>query len=332
MIFHKSQKRRQNMAQKFFRWMGTAIFVLALIIPAAAQDYPTKPINLVIQYPPGGSTDLTARALANGARKYLGQPIVCENKSGGGGTVGVALVASKAPDGYTIGITTGSPTIAFHMGKLSFHPLNDLTPIMRWGNYLFGMPVRADAQWKTIKELFQYAKQNPDKVSYGSPGMGTPTHLAMEELSLVSGIKFTHIPAKGIAENNTALLGGHIDVISDSSGWAPLVDAGKFRLLATWGEKRSTRYPDVPTVKESGYDIVVRSQIGVIGPKGIPKPIVAKLGDAFKKAMEDPEFIAVMKKFDMNHYYLGSDDYIQYMKEDFESIGKLVQKVGLEKK
>ena len=154
----------------------------------------------------------------------------------------------------------------------------------------------------------------------------------MEELSLASGIKFTHIPAKGIAENNTALLGGHIDIISDSSGWAPLVDGGKFRLLATWGEKRSTRYPDVPTVKESGYDIVVRSQIGVIGPKGIPKPIVAKLGEAFKKAMNDPDFVSIMKKFDMPHYYLGSEDYAKYMQTDFEDIGKLVKKLGLDKK
>ena len=223
------------MTRKCFIWIGVAVLLLAGALPAAAQDYPTKPINLIIQYPPGGSTDLAARALANGAKKYLGQPLICENKSGGGGTVGVALVAAKPADGYTIGITTGSPTIAYHMGKLSFHPINDLTPIMRWGNYLFGIVVRADSQWKTIQDLFRYAKQNPEKVSYGSPGVGTPTFLAMEELSLASGIKFTHIPAKGIAENNTALLGGHIDIISDSSGWAPLVDGGKFRILATWG-------------------------------------------------------------------------------------------------
>jgi tripartite-type tricarboxylate transporter receptor subunit TctC len=305
---------------------------MAGTLPAAAQDYPTKPINLIIQYPPGGSTDLTGRALAIGAKKYLGQPIICENKAGGGGTVGVALVAAKPADGYTIGIITSSPTMAFHMGKLNFHPLNDLTPIMRWGNYLFGIVVRADSQWKTIQELIQYAKQNPEKISYGSPGVGTPPHLAMEELSLASGLKFTHIPAKGIAENNTALLGGHIDMVSDSSGFAPLVDAGKFRLLATWGEKRCTRYPQAPTIKEVGYDVVARSHLGIIGPKGMPKPIVAKLADAFRKAMDDPEFISVMKKFDMDNYYLGTEDYEKYMKADFENIGKLVHKLGLDKK
>ncbi len=320
------------MFRKCFAWIGAAVFILALITPAIAQDYPTKPINLVIQYPAGGSTDLTGRALANAAKKYLGQPIICENKAGGGGTVGVALVAAKPADGYTIGIITSSPTMAFHMGKLNFHPLNDLTPIMRWGNYLFGITVRADAQWKTIQELFQYVKQNPEKVSYGSPGVGTPPHLAVEELSMVSGLKFTHIPAKGIAENNTALLGGHIDMVSDSSGWAPLVDAGKFRLLATWGEKRCGRYPQAPTIKEAGYDVVARSHLGLIGPKGMPKPVVAKLADAFRKAMDDPDFISVMKKFDMENYYLGTEDYEKYMKADFENIGKLVKKLGLDKK
>ena len=148
---------------------------------------------------------------------------------------------------------------------------------------------------------------------------------------MAAGLKFTHIPAKGIAENNTALLGGHIDLISDSSGWAPLVDAGKFRLLATWGEKRCARYPQVPTFKEAGYDVVARSHLGVIGPKGMPKPIVARLAEAFRKSMDEPEFHEIMKKFDMDFYYLGTDDYAKYMRSDFENIGKLVQKLGLNK-
>jgi tripartite-type tricarboxylate transporter receptor subunit TctC len=305
--------------------------VMAFGLPGLAAEYPTKPITLVIQYPPGGSTDLAARAMAIGAKKYLGQPVICENKAGGGGTVGVALVAAKPADGYTLGIVTSSPAMAFHMGKLNFHPISDLTPIMRWGNYLFGITVRSDAPWKTIQELIKYVKQNPDKVNYGSPGVGTPPHLAIEELSMVAGLKLTHIPSKGIAENNTALLGGHIDVVSDSSGWAPLVDAGKFRLLATWGEKRSERYPQVPTIREIGYDVVARSHLGIIGPKGIPKPIVARLADAFKKALDDPDFLSVMKKMDMPNEYLDTEGYEKYMRNDFENIGKLVQKLGLNK-
>jgi tripartite-type tricarboxylate transporter receptor subunit TctC len=320
------------MKRRFIVVMAITASFLITGFSAFAAEFPTKPINLVIQYPPGGSTDLTARALANGAKKYLGQPVICENKAGGGGTVGVAIVASKPADGYTLGIVTSSPTMAFHMGKLNFHPLNDLTPIMRWGNYLFGITVRSDSQWKTMRELIEYVKQNPDKVSYGSPGVGTPPHLAMEEFSMVAGTKFIHIPSKGIAENVTALLGKHIEAISDSSGWAPMVDSGQFRLLAIWSETRCERYPQAPTIKEIGYDVVARSHLGVIGPKGMPKPIVAKLADAFKKAMDDPEYKAVMKKFDMNNYYLDTEDYSKYMKSDFENIEKLVKKLGLDKK
>lgn len=323
-------------APKNWKWtlvlVMTGLILVSNGIPAAAADYPDKPITLVIQYPAGGSTDATARALANGAKKYLGQPIICENKSGGGGTVGVALTAAKPADGYTIGIVTSSPTMAYHMGKFNYHPVEDLTHIMRWGNYLFGVTVRADSQWKTMKELIQYIKSNPKKLTYGTPGVGTPPHLAMEELVMAAGIEVIHIPYKGGAETNAALLGGHIEIISDSSGWAPLVDAGKFRLVVNWGEQRSPRYPQVPTMREVGYDVVARSHLGIIGPKGIPKPIVAKLHDAFKKAMDEPEFKEIMKKLDMSDNYLNSEDYNKYMRQDFEQIGKLVKKLGLDKK
>jgi len=308
-------------------------FIMAFDLPALAAEFPTKPVTLVIPYPAGGSTDLTGRALANAAKKYLGQPIIVENKSGGGGTVGPSLVVPKPPDGYTIGIITSSPTIAYHMGKLNFNPVGDLTHILRWAGYLFGLVVQTDSQWKTIQEFIQYAKQNPQKVSYGSPGVGTPPHLAMEELAaLAGGIQFVHIPYKGGAESNAGLLGGHVDSVSDSSGWAPLVDGGKFRLLVTYGYQRSTRYPQVPTLKEVGYNMVSPGPIGLIGPKDMPKPIVAKLHDAFKKAMDDADFQAVMKKLDMIPLYLNSEDYEKFVRQDSERIGRLVRKLGLDKK
>ena len=316
---------------KLLGFLVTACLILAFGLPAMAAEYPSKPITLVIQYPPGGSTDLTARALANAARKYLGQPIICENKSGGGGTVGVALVAAKPADGYTIGVVSSSPTIAYHMGKLSFNPIDDLTHILRWAGYLFGTVVRTDSKWKTLPELINYAKQHPKTLTYGTPGVGTPPHLAMEELCSLAGMELLHMPYKGIAENNAALLGGHIDIISDSSGWAPLVDAGQFRLLATYGYQRSARYPQVPTLREVGYDVVSPGPIGLIAPKGLPKPMVQRLHDAFKKAMDDPEFLAVMKSFDMNTLYLNSEDYEKFVREDSARIQRLVQKLGLNK-
>jgi tripartite-type tricarboxylate transporter receptor subunit TctC len=206
-------------------------------------------------------------------------------------------VISKPPDGYTIGISSGAVTIAYHMGKLNFNPLTDTTNIIRYTTYVFGMVVRDDAPWKTMQEFVKYAKENPGKVTYGTPGVGTNPHLAMEELSILTGIQLVHMPFKGGAESNTALLGGHIDAISDSTSWGPLVDAGKFRLLVTYAPQRMPRYPQVPTLKEAGYDMVYSSPLQIIGPKGMPKPVVAKLHDAFKKSLNDPDYLSILKNF-----------------------------------
>ena len=306
--------------------------VLGWSITGSAQGFPTKPITFVIPYPAGGSTDLTGRAMTNAAKNYLGQPIICENKSGGGGTVGPNLVISKPPDGYTIGVSSGAVTIAYHMGKLNFNPLTDTTNIIRYTTYVFGMVVRADAPWKTMQEFVKYAKENPGKVTYGTPGVGTNPHLAMEELSILTGIKLVHMPFKGGAEAATALLGGHIDAVSDSTSWGPMVDAGKFRLLVTYSPQRMPRYPNVPTLKEAGYDMVYSSPLFLIGPKGMPKPIVAKLHDAFKKSLTDPDYQSILKKYDMSDNYLSSEDLDKAILRESEQIKRVVQKLGLDKK
>ena len=317
---------------RMFRIFVILSLILGWGITSSAQDFPTKPITFVIPYPAGGSTDLTGRALANAAKKYLGQPIICENKSGGGGTVGPSLVITKPADGYTIGISHGAATIAWHMGKLNFSPLDDTTPIIRYTSYVFGLVVRADSQWKTIQELVKYAKENPGKVTYGTPGVGTNPHLAVEELSMITGIQLVHMPFKGGAESNTALLGGHIEAISDSTSWGPLVDAGKFRLLVTYAPQRMPRYPQVPTLKEAGYDMVYSSPLQIIGPKGMPKPIVARLHDAFKKSLDDPDYLSILQKYDMSQNYLGPEDLEKAIRKESEQIKKVVQKLGLDKK
>lgn len=308
-----------------------AMLILSGSASAGAAEYPAKAVTLVIPYPPGGSTDLSSRALANSMKKHLGQPVICENKPGGGGTVGPSLVVTKAPDGYTLGIITGSSSIAYHMGKLNFHPLNDVTHIARWGGFLFGLVVRADAPWKTLQELVEYSKKNPNKITYGSPGVGTPTHLAVEELASAVGFQWTHMPFKGGAETMTALLGGHIDVLSDSSGWAPLVDAGKFRLLANWGFQRSPRYPDAPTVKEI-YGIASPGFLAIMGPKNMPRTVVQKVEEAVKKAADEQEFKEALKRLDMAILYQNAGDYEKFVREDFENIGKVVKALGLDKK
>ncbi len=312
-------------------WVVAALILAAGPGGAGAAEYPTKPVTLIIPYPPGGSTDLSSRALANAARKHWGQPIICENKPGGGGSVGPSIVITKPADGYTLGIITSSPTIAYHMGKLNFNPVEEVTHIMRWGGFLFGLVVRADAPWQNLQELVEYSKKNPGKITYGSPGVGTPTHLVVEELASVAGFQWTHMPFKGGAETMAALLGGHIDVLSDSSGWAPLVDAGKFRLIANWGVQRSPRYPNVPTAKEI-YGVASPGILGLMGPKGIPQPIVQKIHEAFKKALDEPEFKDALKPLDMSILYLNTEDYEKFMRQDSEEIAKLVKRLGLDKK
>ncbi len=314
------------------RWILIVTLVLCAGFPALAADFPAKPVSFVIPYPPGGSTDLTGRALATAAKSYLGQPVICENKSGGGGTVGPSLVVSKPPDGYTLGISSGAVTIAYHMGKLNFNPLTDETNIIRYTSYVFGMVVRSDAPWKTIQEFVKYAKENPGKITYGTPGVGTNPHLAVEELSILTGIKLVHMPFKGGAEANAALLGGHIDAISDSTSWGPMVDAGKFKLLVTYAPQRMARYPQVPTLKEAGYDMMYSSPLFIIGPKGMPKPVVARLHEAFKKSLDDPDYLSILKKYDMTLNYLGPEDLDKAIRQESDQIKRVVQKLGLEKK
>ncbi len=309
------------------------VFILALGIPALAADYPTKPITLVIPYPAGGSTDVTGRVLAAAAKKYFGQPVIVENKGGGGGTVGPNLVIAKPADGYTLGIMASTTvTISWHMGKCNFNPIDDVNHIMRYTGYLYGFVVRADAPWKTFKDFVKYVKESPGKVTYGTTGVGAGPHLAMEQISHMAGMKMTHVPYKGGAECNSALLGGHVDSVSDSTSWGPLVDAGKFRLLVVYTGARSARYPDVPTLKELGFDMIFPSPLEIMGPKALPLPIVKKVQDSFKKALDDPEYQTILKKYDMATTYLNSEDCEKADQKEAEDLKKIVMQLGMYKK
>ena len=324
------------MQRKYMQFVGLSgvfFFCLALGVPVFAADYPTKPITLVIPYPAGGSTDVTGRVLAAAAKKYFGQPVIVENKGGGGGTVGPNLVIAKPADGYTLGIMASTTvTISWHMGKCNFNPIDDVNHIMRYTGYLYGFVVRADAPWKTFKDFVKYVKENPEKVTYGTTGVGAGPHLAMEQISHIAGMKMTHVPYKGGAECNSALLGGHVDSVSDSTSWGPLVDAGKFRLLVVYTGTRSARYPDVPTLKELGFDMVFPSPLEIMGPKALPKPIVQKVQDSFKKALEDPEYQTILKKYDMATTYMNSEDCEKADRKEAEDLKKIVMQLGMYKK
>ena len=297
------------------RWLVLAAFAIAPL--AQAQDFPARAVTLIVPWPAGGSTDLAMRALATATEKYLGQPIVVENKPGAAGTLGATAMVSARPDGYTI---TQVPITVFrnpHMTKVGYDPLTDLTYVIGISGYTFGVVVRFDAPWKTWEELVAYAKANPGRLSYGTPGANTSLHVTMEDVAQRYGLQWTHVPFKGNADNMQALLGGHIDASADSTGWAPHVEAGKMRLLATWGGQRTRRWSNVPTLKELGYDIVSTSPYGIAGPKGMDPKVVKILHDAFRKGMEDPTHMQAMEKFDQDLLYMSGDDYAKFARETF---------------
>jgi tripartite-type tricarboxylate transporter receptor subunit TctC len=301
-------------------WAGTA----------RAQDFPARPVTLIVPWPAGGTTDVGMRALASATEKHLGQPIVIENRPGGSGTLGPGQMAATAkPDGYTI---AQIPITIFRfpfMTKTTFDPNTDFTYIIAVSGYTFGVVVRDDAPWKTFQELVADAKANPGKINYGTPGAGTSLHITMEQIAKQQGIKWTHVPFKGNSEAMNALLGGHIHAVADSSGWAQLVNTGRFRLLVTWGAARTKNWPNVPTLREIGIDMVSNSPFGIAGPKGTDAKVVKVLHDAFKKGLEEPSYAAAMAQLDQELFYLGSEDYKKFALQQIDEARRYIAELGL---
>src|ERR1041385_3677716 len=246
--------------------VGIALAAFAAL--AFGQTFPAKPLTLICPWPAGGTTDTHLRKFAEVAQKYLGEPVVIENKPGGGGMIGPAQMAHLAkPDGYTV---SQLPITAFrlpHQRAVDWDPLKDFTYVIGITGYTFGVVVRADSPFKSFRELLDYARAHPGQLSYATPGTGTSPHLLMEEVAMKTGVTFLHVPFKGFAEGSQALLGGHVMAHSDSTGWGRFVDAGQVRLLVTFGEKR-TKW-GAPTAKELGYDLVSYSPHGLVRPRGL---------------------------------------------------------------
>ena len=306
-----------------------AVLALAWALPAAAADsYPSRPVTLIVPWPAGGSTDTHLRKLSEIASRHLGQPIVIENKPGGGGMLGPGVMAkSAAPDGYTIAqLHVGAFRQPF-LQKVDWDPLRDFTYIIGVSGYTFGMVVKADSPFKTLDDVIAYARANPGKMSYSSTGTGTSPHLLVEQLASKAGVQFLHVPYKGSADSTQALMGGHVMVQSDSTGWGKFVDQGAFRLLVTFGNQR-TRW-GAPTAKELGYDVVSYSPYGLVGPKGMDPKVVKILHDAFKKAIDDPENAKVLQMLDQVYWYKSPDEYTRWAAETFVSEKALIERLGL---
>jgi tripartite-type tricarboxylate transporter receptor subunit TctC len=296
---------------------------------AFAAGYPDHAIVFICPWPAGGTADMTMRALCTAASRSLGQPIVVENRAGASGMIGLKTLASAKPDGYTIGQIPISVTRFSQLGQVQVDPLKDLTYLARTSGQTFGIAVKADAPWKTLKDFVAYAKANPGKVTYAHSGVGGATHVGMEEFALAAGVQFNHVPYKGGAEALGALLGGHVDALADSSSWAPMVHEGKLRLLATWGERRTSEFKDAPTLKELGYNVVVDAPNGVGAPKGLDPAIAAKLREAFKVAVTSPEFKAACERIDAPIMYQDGPDYEKYVQATYQKEKVLIDKLNL---
>ena len=326
--------RLERFAKGFLTVVFGCVLPMMLATPLWSQPaaYPTRPINLFIGYAPGGVVDISERFLASKAEKYLGQPFVVTNNGGGGSSVAYGIVAKKPADGYTIIGGASSGLIRIPQFRTVPYKMDDFIPIMHFATpSLTPIVVKSVSPWKTFKDLVDYAKKNPGKVTYSTLGVGSPMHLAMEYVAKQDGITWTHVPFPGAMPAFTALLGDHVAVNAGAGESVPYIKDGTVRILVNLSEKRVKGWPNVPTLRELGYDFFNESVFMFSTPKGTPQYIVEKLQNAFRKAMDDPEFAAVMTKVEFDVSYRNSVDTRKYLEEASGRIGHMIYELKLPK-
>jgi tripartite-type tricarboxylate transporter receptor subunit TctC len=319
----------QRLRSRQYGWiLVVACTILIGALPVGAQDWPTKPIEVVVGYPPGGGTDMISRAISDVGAKYLGQPLVVNNKPGATGIIGSQYVYSSKPDGYTLLVAGGSETVSVpNFKSLPFNPINDFDPIIRLMIERIGFYVQTDSPWKSMKDFVEDAKKNPDKFTYATSGVGGLHHATVMVTEKRTGIRLTHVPHKGGAETLAALAGGHVNIAMASPNEAyALVQGGRVRCLAITSLTRSPTEPNTPFMREVGYDVYIENQKGFVFPKGVPQPIRQKIHDALKKAYDDPQFKATAAKMQLELSYLNGEDFRKAMKSMYDQIGDSVKK------
>jgi tripartite-type tricarboxylate transporter receptor subunit TctC len=293
------------------------------------ERFPTKPITLWVPWQAGGATDLSMRLLAELAGRHLGQKVLVDNRAGAGGTLCMPILQQAAPDGYTIAQLPQPVLRTPWVQKVLWDPIRDTTPIIQVSGVTFGIVVPASSPLRSLDDLFALAKAKPGELTMATNGVGTTPHWVMDELFAKRGLSYVHVPYKGTAEQMIAVASGQVMVGVNSNGFAPFVDGGRLRLLATFGERRTRRWPQVPTLKELGLGIVATSPYGLVGPRGLPAAVVQTLHDAFKLAMNDPAHVAELARYDQETAYLGPDDYGLALREGYLAEKRAVERMGL---
>jgi len=313
------------------------IFLFSLTIPSwsAEVKFPTKPIHMWVGFAAGGSTDVLCRSISSIAEKILGQPIVVENKPGGGGALCLGLLASAPPDGYTLATTSDTPfTRAPHLVNVKYDSMKDFIPIVRLGQQRQGVVVKSDSPFKRFQDLIEYARKHPGQMTYGTPGPGTTPHLAMEKIALQEKVKFQHVPFQGDTPAMSAILGGHVMAASTGAlGWMSHVKAGSLRLLLVFDPEGIEQWPEIPTFKKIGYDFEAPTAQMISAPKGVAKPIIDKLIGIFSEAMMSPEYQKVAREQELLSVKpLTGSDFQKWLQSQFNMYGIFINEVGLKKK
>ena len=293
--------------------------------------FPSRPITLIVPWPAGGATDITLRLLCEIASRNLGQRFVIENRPGAGGTLAMPLLQQAAPDGYTIAQLPQPALRAPHVQKVSWDPIRDTTPIIQISGVTFGVVVPANSAFQSFDDLLKFAAAKPGELTISTNGLGTTPHIVLDELLGKRQLKYIHVPYKGTPEQMLAVASGQLMAGVNSNGFVPYVDSGKLRLLATFGERRSARWANVPTLKELGYGISAMSPYGLVGPRGMDAHIVQALHDAFKIALFGVQHVAELAKYEQEPNYLDAKDYGAALRDAYAAERRNVERLGLAK-
>ncbi len=321
------------MLLKFNSIVAGMLALIVILAPSIfAQTFPEKPITLIVPFPPGNPTDIMGRGLAEAVKKHLPKPVVVVNRPGASGTIGISEVITATPDGYKIGMgAVALFAVHPHLTPLPYRTPEDYLPVMKLGTLQVVFFVRSDARWKNIQELIEDARANPGKLKVGVPGFGTILHLDLEQLKILAKIDFTNVPFEG-PQQIPALLGGHVDLaLAHPAPILPHVKAGKIRVLGVFQHTRNPLFLDAPTFKELGYDVTLGVYYLLVLPKGTPKPVVEVIHGAFKKALAEPSFMAIMKNSQIDIDYQGPEVVTKELWESYEQCRKLVEFLGLKK-
>jgi tripartite-type tricarboxylate transporter receptor subunit TctC len=303
--------------------------------PASADDpYPTRPITIVVPFPPGGIADLTARPLAASLERILKQPVVVTNKAGAAGAVGMQSVAIARPDGYTLllGLVSISllPERDALFGRPPSYTRDQFVGIARLNADPTVLVVNAELPWKSLKELLDDARKRPGEITYASSGIYGASHVPLEMLlQAAGGLKMRHLPTTGGAPATTAVLGQHAALWASPPALAlPHVKAGKLRPLATWGASRLAAFPEVPTLKELGYDLEYYAWAGLFAPRAVPPAVFKTLREAVRQAVQDPELRSAMDKVQTPIAYQDADEFKTWWDRDAQRLAEVVRKIG----